>query len=125
MPFSPPPQQVKDYLRLLIGNKPFESFTVLFLNSKNQLIQGEELFHGSLSHARVYPREIIKRALHHNAASLILAHNHPSGCAHPSHADRNLTCELKKALALVEVKVLDHVIVAGNKAYSFAEHGLI
>ena len=117
------PQSVKHYLQLLIGSKSFESFAVLFLDVKNRLVQSEELFHGSLTRASVYPREVVKRALHHNAAGIILAHNHPSGLAHPSDADVTLTNELKKALALVDVKVLDHIIVAGNKTYSFAEHG--
>ncbi|PRC92077.1 RadC family protein [Solimicrobium silvestre] len=119
------PQAVKNYLQLLIGSKPFESFAVLFLDVKNRLIHSEELFRGSLSHASVYPREVLKRALHHNAAAVILAHNHPSGQCEPSKADITLTDELKKALALVEVKVLDHFIVARNKTYSFAEHGMI
>jgi DNA repair protein RadC len=119
------PQSVKDYLQLLIGNKSFESFAVLFLDVKNRLIQSEELFRGSLTRTSVYPREVVKRALHHNAAAIMLAHNHPSGQTQPSVADITLTNELTKALALVEVKVLDHIIVAGNKAYSFAEHGLI
>jgi len=117
------PQSVKSYLQLLIGTKTFESFAVLFLDVKNRLIQSEELFRGSLTHASVYPRELMKRALHHNAAAIILAHNHPSGVAQPSDADSHLTNELKKALAFVDVKVLDHIIVAGNKTFSFAEHG--
>jgi DNA repair protein RadC len=119
------PQSVKSYLQLLIGNKPFESFAVLFLDVKNQLIQSEELFRGSLTRTRVYPREVVKRALHHNAASIILAHNHPSGHTQPSSDDVTLTKELKTALALVDVQVLDHIIVTHNQAYSFAEHGVI
>jgi len=118
------PQSVKNYLQLLIGNKTFESFAVLFLDVKNRLIQSEELFRGSLTRASVYPREVVKRALHHNAAGIILAHNHPSGIAQPSDADIQLTNELKTALAFVDVKVLDHIIVAGNKTFSFAEHGI-
>lgn len=119
------PKSVKNYLQLLIGNKSFEAFVVLFLDVKNRLIQSEELFRGSLTRASVYPREVVKRALHHNAASIILAHNHPSGFAQPSNTDIDLTNELKKALAMVEVKVLDHIVVAGNKTFSFAEHGII
>lgn len=119
------PQAVKNYLQLLIGSKSFESFAVLFLDVKNRLIQSEELFRGSLTRTSVYPREVVKRALHHNAAGIILSHNHPSGQTKPSAADITLTNELKKALSLVEVKVLDHIIVTSNKAFSLAEHGLI
>jgi DNA repair protein RadC len=119
------PQAVKHYLQLLIGNKSFETFVVLFLDVKNRLIQSEELFRGSLTRASVYPREIVKRALHHNCAAVILAHNHPSGHTEPSSSDIELTNELKKALSLVDIKVLDHIVVAGNRAHSFAEHGLI
>lgn len=118
------PQSVKNYLQLLLGSKPFESFAVLFLDVKNRLLQSEELFRGSLTRASVYPREIVKRALHHNAAAIILAHNHPSGHAQPSDADIKLTKELVKALALVDVNVLDHIIVAGNQSFSFVEHGI-
>lgn len=119
------PHSVKNYLQLLIGSKTFESFTVLFLDVKNRLVQSEELFRGSLTHASVYPREVVKRALHHNAAAVILAHNHPCGSPDPSNADIALTNELKKTLNLIDVNVIDHIIVAGNKSYSFAEHGLI
>ncbi len=119
------PQAVKHYLQLLIGNKSFETFVVLFLDVKNRLIQSEELFRGSLTRASVYPREIVKRALHHNCAAVILAHNHPSGNTKPSSSDIELTNELNKALSLVDIKVLDHIVVAGNRAHSFAEHGLI
>ena len=119
------PQAVKHYLQLLIGNKSFETFVVLFLDVKNRLIQSEELFRGSLTRASVYPREIVKRALHHNCAAVILAHNHPSGNTEPSNSYIELTNELKKALSLVDIKVLDHIVVAGNQAHSFAEHGLI
>lgn len=119
------PQAVKHYLQLLIGNKSFETFVVLFLDVKNRLIQSEELFRGSLTRASVYPREIVKRALHHNCAAVILAHNHPSGNTEPSNSDIELTNELNKALSLVDIKVLDHIVVAGNQAHSFAEHGLI
>ncbi|MET3105222.1 DNA repair protein RadC [Oxalobacteraceae bacterium GrIS 2.11] len=116
---------VRNFLRLLIGNKTYESFAILFLDVKNRLLQSEELFHGSLSTAKVYPREVIKRALHHNAASVILAHNHPSGQTTPSPADIALTQELKRVLETIEVKVLDHFVVAGNQIYSFADHGLL
>jgi DNA repair protein RadC len=117
------PQAVKQYLQLLLGNKPYESFVVLFLDVKNRLIASEELFRGTLTHASVYPREIVKAALTHNAASILLAHNHPSGTSEPSNADLTLTQSLKQALALVDIRVLDHFIVAGRHVHSFAEHG--
>ena len=119
------PEAVKNYLQLLIGSKPYESFAVLFLDIKNRLITSEELFRGTLSHASVYPREIVKAALHQNAASIILAHNHPSGSCEPSQADLSLTTTLKQALALVDIRVLDHFIIANPNVYSFAEHGQI
>lgn len=117
------PQAVKQYLQLLLGGKPYESFAVLFLDVKNRLICSEELFRGTLTHTSVYPREVIKAALSHNAASIILAHNHPSGTPEPSAADQTLTNALKQSLAMVDVRVLDHFIVAGRHVYSFAEHG--
>jgi len=117
------PQAVKQYLQLLLATKPYESFAVLFLDVKNRLIAAEELFRGTLTHASVYPREVVKAALAHNAAGLLLAHNHPSGTAEPSSADYTLTQALKLTLAMVDVKVLDHFIVAGRHIYSFAEHG--
>jgi len=119
------PQAVKNYLQLMIGNKPHESFAILYLDVKNRLIKSEELFRGTLNHASVYPREVVKSALHQNAAAIILAHNHPSGSCEPSQADISLTQTLKQALALVDVRVLDHFIVANPNVYSFAEHGLI
>jgi DNA repair protein RadC len=119
------PQAVKQYLQLQIGNKQYESFTVLFLDVKNRLLVAQELSRGSLSHASVYPREVVKSALAHNAASIILAHNHPSGSAEPSQADLSLTQTLKSALSLVDIRVLDHFIVANNTVYSFAENGQI
>ncbi|MFZ6770892.1 RadC family protein [Undibacterium sp. Di26W] len=119
------PQSVKKYLQLLIGSKTHESFAVLFLDVKNRLIKTEELFRGTLNHASVYPREVVKSALQHNAAAIILAHNHPSGSCEPSSADLQLTTTLKQALALVDVRVLDHFIVANPKVYSFAENGQI
>ncbi|MGZ5790518.1 MAG: RadC family protein, partial [Burkholderiaceae bacterium] len=117
------PHAVKQYLQLLLGGKPYESFVVLFLDVKNRLIASEELFRGTLTHASVYPREIVKASLAHNAASILLAHNHPSGTSEPSNADLTLTQSLKQALALVDIRVLDHFIVAGQHVYSFAEHG--
>lgn len=119
------PLAVKQYLQLLLAKKPYESFAVLFLDVKNRLIASEELFRGTLTHTSVYPREVVKAALAHNAASVILAHNHPSGTPEPSTADRTLTTALKQALALVDTRVLDHFVVAGRQVYSFAEHGEI
>lgn len=119
------PESVKQFLKLAIGSKQYESFNVLFLDVKNRLIKSEELFKGTLSHASVYPREIIKAALAHNAASVILAHNHPSGSPEPSQADLTLTQTLKTALDLVDIRLLDHFIVTNSQVYSMAEHGEI
>lgn len=117
------PNAVRQYLQLFLSHKQYESFAVLFLDVKNRLITCRELFRGTLTHTSVYPREVVKEALAHNAASVILAHNHPSGIPEPSAADHALTQALKQALALVDVRVLDHFIVAGAEHYSFAEHG--
>ena len=117
------PKAVKDYLVLSLGALPHEVFQVLFLNMRNELIASEELFRGTLSQTSVYPREVVKRALALNAAAVILAHNHPSGAAEPSNADRLLTDALKSARALVDVRVLDHLVVGGRSALSFAERG--
>lgn len=119
------PQAVKDYLQLTLGYKPYEVFVAMFLDVRNRLIDTRELFRGTLSQASVYPREVVKAALAHNASAIILAHNHPSGSTEPSGADLSLTQTLKQALALVDVRVLDHFIVAGSQVYSFAEHGLM
>ncbi|HWX02396.1 RadC family protein [Collimonas sp.] len=117
------PAAVKQYLQLLLTNKPYESFLVLFLDVRNRLICADELFRGTLTHASVYPREVVKAALARNAASVMLAHNHPSGTLEPSAADHKLTQTLKQALDLIGVRVLDHFIVAGTHVHSFAEHG--
>ncbi|MBC3869233.1 RadC family protein [Undibacterium oligocarboniphilum] len=119
------PQAVRHYLQLLIGNKEHEIFVALFLDVKNRLIASEELFRGSLNHASVYPREVVKSALKHNAAAIIFAHNHPSGTPEPSQADIELTRILKQALTLIEIRVLDHFIIANPHVYSLAEHGLV
>ncbi|MEO6117716.1 MAG: DNA repair protein RadC [Methylotenera sp.] len=119
------PQQVRDYLCLKLGSLTCEVFMVLFLDAQNRIITTEEMFTGTLTQTSVYPREVVKRALHHNAASVIFAHNHPSGVAEQSRADEMITSELKKALALVDVRVLDHFIVAGNSTLSFVERGLL
>ncbi|PIV14582.1 MAG: hypothetical protein COS43_06770 [Gallionellales bacterium CG03_land_8_20_14_0_80_55_15] len=119
------PQVVRDYLQLLLAGRQQEVFLVLFLDTQHRVVAFEELFHGTLSQTSVYPREVVKRALTHNAAAVILAHNHPSGVAEPSQADQLLTSALKQALALVEVSVLDHFIVAAGQTLSFAERGLL
>ncbi|MBL8524576.1 MAG: DNA repair protein RadC [Betaproteobacteria bacterium] len=119
------PQAVRDYLRLTLARLPHEVFVAVFLTAQNRVIVVEELFRGTLTQTSVYPREIVKRALAHNAASVILAHNHPSGEANPSAADRSLTKALAEALALVDVRVLDHFIVAPGASLSFAEQGML
>jgi len=119
------PQAVRDYLRLRIADREHEVFVCLFLDSQNRLIAAEELFRGTLAQTSVYPREVVKAALRHNAAAVIFAHNHPSGVAEPSRADELLTAALKQALALVDIRVLDHIIVASEKTTSFAERGLL
>lgn len=119
------PQQVRDYLCLKLGGLSREVFMVLFLDAQNRILAQEELFIGTLTQTSVYPREVVKRALYHNAASVIFAHNHPSGVAEQSRADEVLTTLLKQALALMDIRVLDHFIVAGNSTLSFAERGLL
>ena len=120
------PGKVRDWLRLKLATRPHEVFMALWLDAQNRLIRADELFCGTLTQTSVYPREVVKAALACNAAAVILAHNHPSGAAEPSRADELLTQSLKSALALVDVKVLDHFIVAGNAApLSFAERGLL
>jgi len=119
------PQAVRDYLRLKIADREHEVFVALFLDSQNRLISADELFRGTLAQTSVYPREVVKAALRHNAAAVIFAHNHPSGVAEPSRADELLTTALKQALALVDTRVLDHIIVASEKTTSFAERGLL
>ena len=119
------PGSVRDYLRLVFNGREYESFVVLFLDAQTRLIVAKELFRGTLTQTSVYPREIVKEALQENAAAVILAHNHPSGVATPSSADKTLTSALKQALSLVDVKVLDHFIVAGASSLSFAERGLL
>jgi len=119
------PGAVRDYLRLTLHARPHEVFVVVFLDAQHRVLASEELFRGTLTQTSVYPREVVKRALQHNAAAVILAHNHPSGVAEPSRADEALTAALKQALALIDVRVLDHFVVAGDCALSFAERGLI
>ena len=119
------PQAVRDYLQLQLGAKTHEVFAVLFLDSQHRLLAFEELFRGTLTQTSVYPREVVLRALHHQAAAVVLAHNHPSGSATPSSADTALTRTLKTTLALVDVTVLDHFVVTATGAQSMAELGLV
>ncbi len=119
------PGAVRDYLRLALAGRDHEVFVVLFLDAQHRVMSDAELFRGTLTQTSVYPREVVKAALAANAAAVIFAHNHPSGVAQPSQADELLTRQLKEALALVEVRVLDHFIVAGNQTLSFAERGLL
>ena len=119
------PRAVRDYLRLALAGREQEVFVVLLLDAQHRVIAYEELFRGTLTQTSVYPREVVKCSLRHNAAAVIFAHNHPSGVAEPSHADEILTRSLKSALALVDIEVLDHFIVAGSRTMSFAERGLL
>ena len=119
------PASVRDYLRMTLTGRDYEVFMVLFLDAQHRVIESEEMFRGTLTQTSVYPREVVKRSLVNNAAAVIFAHNHPSGVAEPSHADELLTQSLKQALALVDVRVLDHFVVAGSSVMSFAERGLL
>ncbi len=120
------PRAVRDWLRLKLAQLPHEVFMILLLDAQNRVMGNVELFRGTLTQTSVYPREVVKLVLEHNAAAVILAHNHPSGVGEPSIADQSLTKSLTQALALVDVRVLDHFIVAGNAApVSFAERGLL
>lgn len=120
------PENVRNWLRLRLAYLPQECFIALWLDAQNRLILSETLFTGTLTQTSVYPREVVKTALQRNAAAVILAHNHPSGLAEPSHADQMLTTSLRQALAMVDVKLLDHFIVAGTtRPLSFAERGLL
>ena len=119
------PLAVRDYLRLALAGKPYEVFIVLCLDAQHRVLTAEELFRGTLTQTSVYPREVVKCALKANAAAVIFAHNHPSGVAEPSSADELLTRTLKQALALVDIQVLDHFIVASDAVLSFSERGLV
>jgi DNA repair protein RadC len=116
---------LQDYLRLSLGGREREVFVAVLLDAQNRLIRVEELFEGTLTQTSVYPREVVKTALQHNARSVILAHNHPSGIAEPSQADQVLTETLKRALRLVDIEVLDHFVIGKGAALSFAERGLL
>jgi DNA repair protein RadC len=119
------PAACADYLRARIGAYPYEVFACVFLDNRHRVIAFEELFRGSIDGASVHPREVVRRCLAHNAAAVIFAHNHPSGVAEPSQAYRDITAELKRALALIEVRVLDHFIVGAGKPLSLAERGML
>ena len=119
------PDLTRAYLSAQLGGYSYEVFACLFLDNRNRVIQLNELFRGTLDAASVYPREVVRQALQHNAAAVILAHNHPSGSSEPSLADKHITEKLKAALALLEIRVLDHFIIGDGEPYSFAEHGLI
>ena len=119
------PTTVRDYLRLQLAEREAEVFCVLFLTNRHRVIAFEEMFQGTIDGATVHPREVVKQALRHNAAAVILCHNHPSGASDPSRADEAITRRLTEALALVDVRVLDHLIVGGSEITSFAERGLL
>ena len=119
------PQVVRDFLRVKLGALEHEVFAVIHLDAQNRVIEYVEMFRGTVNQTSVYPREVVKEALARNSAALLLVHNHPSGVAEPSRADEMLTQTLKSALALVDVRVLDHLIVAGSAILSFAERGLL
>lgn len=119
------PAVVSDFLKLHFAGQAYESFVVMYLDAQHRLIAIEDLFRGSVAQASVYPREIARRALHHNAVALVVAHNHPSGVAEPSPVDEALTNALKTALSLLDVRVLDHLVIAGSRATSLAQRGLM
>ena len=119
------PEQTRDFLALKLRAYPFEVFACLYLDNRHRLISFEELFRGTIDSAQVHAREIVRSALKHNAAAVIFSHNHPSGVAEPSQSDVNLTLELKKALQLIDVRVLDHLIIGSSEAISLAERGVI
>lgn len=119
------PQVVRDFLRIKLGTLEHEVFAIIHLDAQNRVIDYVEMFRGTVSQTSVYPREVVKESLARNSAALILVHNHPSGVAEPSRADEMLTQTLKSALALVDVRVLDHLVVAGANILSFAERGLL
>jgi DNA repair protein RadC len=119
------PGRVKEFLGLQLGGRTQEVFAVLFLDAQHRLLQLEEMFHGTLTQTSVFPREVVRRAIAHNAGAVVLAHNHPSGVAEPSRADEFLTQTLKSALKLVDVHVLDHIVVGQGQVVSMAERGLL
>ncbi len=119
------PTAVSNYLKMKIGHLPHEVFMVMLMDTQNRMLDSQILFEGSLMQTSVYPREVVKYAIAHNAAAVIFAHNHPTGVAQPSRADEMITKQLQQALQLMDIKVLDHIVVAGNQTYSFMEQGLL
>ena len=119
------PRHTRDYLRLHLASREHEIFAILFLDTRHRVIEFVPLFRGTVDGASVYPREVVKEALRRNAAAVILAHNHPSGVAEPSQADELITTRIRDALALVDIRVLDHLVVTGDAIVSFAERGLL
>jgi len=119
------PDETRQYLKQQLRDRPYEVFAALFLDNRHQVIKFEELFRGTIDGASVYPREVVKKALQHNAAALIIAHNHPSGIAEPSSADEHITLRLRDALALVDIRLLDHFIIGDGDIISLAERGVI
>jgi len=119
------PAETRRYLTARLRDYPYEVFACLFLDTRHRVISYEELFRGTIDGASVHPREVVRRALQHNAAAVILAHNHPSGIAEPSNADRRITTRLQDALALIDIRVLDHIVIGDQRATSFAERGFI
>ena len=119
------PEATRAYLSNQLRNYPYEVFACLFLDNQHHILEFEELFRGTIDGASVYPREVVKKALDHNAAAVIFAHNHPSGISEPSQADKSITNKLKQALDLLDIRVLDHFIIGDGVPYSFAEHGLL
>ncbi|WP_198266529.1 RadC family protein [sulfur-oxidizing endosymbiont of Gigantopelta aegis] len=119
------PEDTRQFLKSQLGNRPYEVFAALFLDNRHRVIKFEELFRGTIDGASVYPREVVKTALEHNAAALIIAHNHPSGVAEPSTADERITLRLKEALALVDIRLLDHLVIGDGEVVSLAERGIL
>lgn len=119
------PDDTRHYLEMKLGSHPYEVFATLFLDNRHRVIAFEELFRGTIDGASVHPREVVRRALRHNAAAVILAHNHPSGISEPSHADQRITQRLRDALKLIDVRVLDHIVVGAGESTSLAERGLL
>ncbi len=119
------PEDTRQYLRLRLGTRECEYFSVVFMDNRHRVIEIEDMFRGTIDGSSVHPREVVKSALLHNAAAVIFAHNHPSGVAEPSRADQSITERLKKALALVDIRVLDHIVISSAETVSFAERGLL
>ncbi len=119
------PEAVSDYLRLWLGGSPVEVFAALLLDHRHRLLHAQQLWRGTLSHTAVYPRELVKLALAHDAAAVIVAHNHPSGSTQPSSSDHQVTARLKAALGLLDITLLDHLVVTREQSFSFAREGLL